>query len=133
MEPQDLSMAVPPRRRSEPGPAQNQYFEHQRDVKEFSPGIEFGFLLPDALQLRSKAFPLHHFAELGSGSPPSPSCQKRICQSKSPVCIMVYPSVLISMPDHDTLAVIFEVERAKFQKNPLDLAYSFGSFNEYGS
>jgi hypothetical protein len=29
-----------------------------------------------------------------SGSPPLPSCLKRICQSKSPVCIIIFNTLV---------------------------------------
>jgi len=36
---------------------------------------------------------------------------QRICQSKRPVCIMVYSSVLNSMADHNTMTITFVVEK----------------------
>ena len=61
---------------------------------------------------RSRRFQSTTFSSLISGSPPLPSCLKRICQSKSPVCIIVHPSALNSMSDHNTMTVTLVAELA---------------------
>jgi len=83
------------------------------------------FMLSNIFSTRVESVLSRRFLSLNLGSPPSSSCRKRVCQSKSPVCIL-YLVVSSSMEDHNTMAFTFEVDKDIQGASPSFSAPSIG-------